>query len=227
MTLAADDLTAITLTLKLAAVTTLLLMVIATPLAWWLTHTHARLRAAVTALVSLPLVLPPTVLGFYLLVWLGPQGAVGQAMQALGLATLPFTFGGLVVGSVIFSLPFAVQPLANAFAAIGARPLEVAATLRASPRDRFVSVAVPLARPGFLTAAVLAFAHTVGEFGVVLMLGGNIPGETRVLSVAIYDHVEALEYSSAHVLAAGLVAFSFIVLLMLGRYGGHWHRTAT
>jgi molybdate transport system permease protein len=227
MTLAAEDLAAITLTLKLAAVTTLLLLVIATPLAWWLTHTHARLRAAVTALVSLPLVLPPTVLGFYLLVWLGPQGAVGQAMQALGLATLPFTFGGLVVGSVIFSLPFAVQPLANAFAAIGTRPLEVAATLRASPWDRFVSVAVPLARPGFLTAAVLAFAHTVGEFGVVLMLGGNIPGETRVLSVAIYDHVEALEYSSAHVLAAGLVAFSFIVLLMLGRYGGHWHRTAT
>ncbi len=227
MTLAAEDLAAITLTLKLAAVTTLLLLVIATPLAWWLTHTHARLRAAVTALVSLPLVLPPTVLGFYLLVWLGPQGAVGQAMQALGLATLPFTFGGLVVGSVIFSLPFAVQPLANAFAAIGTRPLEVAATLRASPWDRFVSVAVPLARPGFLTAAVLAFAHTVGEFGVVLMLGGNIPGETRVLSVAIYDHVEALEYSSAHVLAAGLVAFSFIVLLMLGRYGGHWHRTST
>ena len=227
MTLAAADLTAITLTLKLAAVTTLALMVIGTPLAWWLTHTHARLRAAVTALVSLPLVLPPTVLGFYLLVLLGPKGLVGGWMQAAGLDTLPFTFGGLVVGSVVFSLPFAVQPLANAFAAIGARPLEVAATLRASPWDRFASVAVPLARPGFITAAVLAFAHTVGEFGVVLMLGGNIPGETRVLSVAIYDHVEALEYAEAHLLSAGLVAFAFVVLLMLGRTGGHWQRVAT
>jgi molybdate transport system permease protein len=167
------------------------------------------------------------VLGFYLLVLLGPQGMVGQWMQQLGLATLPFTFSGLVVGSVIFSLPFAVQPIANAFAAIGARPLEVAATLRASPWDRFWSVAVPLARPGFITAAVLAFAHTMGEFGVVLMLGGNIPGETRVLSVAIYDHVEALEYAQAHVLSAGLVLFSFAVLLMLGRYGGHWQKVAT
>jgi molybdate transport system permease protein len=227
MTLAAGDLSAITLTLKLASAATLLLMAIATPLAWWLTHTHARLRAAVTALVSLPLVLPPTVLGFYLLVLLGPKGLVGGWMQSLGLTTLPFSFGGLVVGSVIFSLPFAVQPLANAFAAIGARPLEVAATLRASPLDRFASVAVPLARPGFVTAAVLAFAHTVGEFGVVLMLGGNIPGETRVLSVAIYDHVEALEYADAHLLSAGLVLFSFGVLLMLGRYGGHWQKVAT
>lgn len=227
MTLAPADLSAITLTLELAAVTTLVLMAIATPLAWWLTHTHTRLRAIVTALVSLPLVLPPTVLGFYLLVLLGPRGLVGGWMQAAGLDTLPFTFGGLVVGSVVFSLPFAVQPLANAFAAIGARPLEVAATLRASPWDRFASVAVPLARPGFITAAVLAFAHTVGEFGVVLMLGGNIPGETRVLSVAIYDHVEALEYANAHLLSAGLVAFSFVVLLMLGRYGGHWQRVAT
>lgn len=226
MTLATGDLVAITLTLKLALTTTLVLLVIATPLAWWLTHTRARWRNAVTALVALPLVLPPTVLGFYLLVWLGPQGLVGQWMQTLGLATLPFTFGGLVVGSVIFSLPFAVQPLANAFAAIGARPLEVAATLRASPWGRFVSVAMPLARPGFLTATVLAFAHTVGEFGVVLMLGGNIPGETRVLSVAIYDHVEALDYGAAHLLAAGLVVFSFLVLLMLGRHGGHWHRVS-
>ena len=221
----AIDHTAILLTLKLATVTTLLLLLIATPLAWWLTHTRARLRAAVTALVSLPLVLPPTVLGFYLLVLLGPKGLVGGWMQAMGLQTLPFTFAGLVVGSVVFSLPFAVQPLANAFAAVGARPLEVAATLRASSWDRFLSVALPLARPGFVTAAVLAFAHTVGEFGVVLMLGGNIPGETRVLSVAIYDHVEALEYAEAHVLSAGLVAFSFIVLLMLGRRGGHWQRT--
>lgn len=227
MALAAGDLAAIALTLKLAAVATGLLLAIATPLAWWLTHTHARLRAAATALVSLPLVLPPTVLGFYLLVLLGPQGLVGGWMQAAGLDTLPFTFGGLVVGSVVFSLPFAVQPLANAFAAIGARPLEVAATLRAPPWDRFRSVAMPLARPGFITATVLAFAHTVGEFGVVLMLGGNIPGETRVLSVAIYDHVEALEYADAHLLSAGLVAFSFLVLLMLGRYSGHWQRTPT
>ena len=226
MALPAVDHTAIFLTLKLATATTLLLLLIATPLAWWLTHTQARLRAAVTALVSLPLVLPPTVLGFYLLVLLGPRGLVGGWMQALGLETLPFTFAGLVVGSVVFSLPFAVQPLANAFAAIGARPLEVAATLRASPWDRFVSVAAPLARPGFVTAAVLAFAHTVGEFGVVLMLGGNIPGETRVLSVAIYDHVEALEYAEAHVLSAGLVVFSFVVLLMLGRNGGQWRRTS-
>lgn len=227
MSLSGADVSAITITLQLAAFTTLLLMLIATPLAWWLTHTHARSRAAVTALVSLPLVLPPTVLGFYLLVLLGPQGTIGHGMQQLGLSTLPFTFGGLVVGSVVFSLPFAVQPIANAFAAIGARPLEVAATLRASPWDRFRSVAVPLARPGFLTAAVLAFAHTVGEFGVVLMLGGNIPGQTRVLSVAIYDHVEALEYADAHLLSAGLVVFSFVVLLMLGRYGGQWQRTPT
>jgi len=227
MSLTGADTSAILLTLKLAAITTALLMLIATPLAWWLTHTHARLRAAVTALVALPLVLPPTVLGFYLLVMLGPQGAVGHWMQQLGLSTLPFTFAGLVVGSVVFSLPFAVQPIANAFAAIGTRPLEVAATLRASPWDRFVSIAIPLARPGFITAAVLAFAHTVGEFGVVLMLGGNIPGQTRVLSVAIYDHVEALEYADAHLLSAGLVAFSFLVLLMLGRYSGQWQRTPT
>ena len=224
MALSAADFSAITLTLQLAAVSTLVLMLIATPLAWWLTQTQARWRAAVTALVSLPLVLPPTVLGFYLLVLLGPKGAIGQAMQALGLATLPFTFGGLVVGSVVFSLPFAVQPIANAFSTVGARPLEVAATLRASRWDRFWSVAVPLARPGFVTAAVLAFAHTVGEFGVVLMLGGNIPGETRVISVAIYDHVEALEYGQANALSAGLVAFSFAVLLMLGRQSGQWQR---
>ena len=227
MNLPAPDLSAITLTLQLAAVTTLLLMLIATPLAWWLTHTQTRWRATVTALVSLPLVLPPTVLGFYLLVLLGPKGMIGQWMQQIGLETLPFTFGGLVVGSVIFSLPFAVQPITNAFAAIGARPLEVAATLRASLWDRFWSVAVPLARPGFITAAVLAFAHTVGEFGVVLMLGGNIPGETRVLSVAIYEHVEAIEYGQAHLLSAGLVVFSFLVLLMLGRHSGQWQRTAT
>lgn len=224
MSLGGADLSAITLTLKLAAATTLVLMLIATPLAWWLAHTQTRWRAAVTALVALPLVLPPTVLGFYLLVLLGPQGVIGQWMLGMGLNTLPFTFGGLVVGSVVFSLPFAVQPIANAFTAIGARPLEVAATLRASPWDRFWSVAVPLARPGFFTAVVLAFAHTVGEFGVVLMLGGNIPGETRVLSVAIYDHVEALDYTQAHLLSAGLVVFSFVVLLLLGRHSGQWQR---
>jgi molybdate transport system permease protein len=227
MNLTGADISAITLTLQLAAVTTLVLMLLATPLAWWLTHTQTRWRTTVTALVALPLVLPPTVLGFYLLVLLGPKGMIGQWMLAMGLDTLPFTFGGLVVGSVVFSLPFAVQPITNAFAAIGARPLEVAATLRASLWDRFWSVAVPLARPGFITAAVLAFAHTVGEFGVVLMLGGNIPGETRVLSVAIYDHVEAIEYSQAHLLSAGLVVFSFVVLLMLGRHSAQWQRVAT
>lgn len=227
MSLSGADLTAITLTLKLAAVTTLVLMLIATPLAWWLAHTQSRWRAAVTAVVALPLVLPPTVLGFYLLVLLGPRGVIGQWMLGLGLNTLPFTFGGLVVGSVVFSMPFAVQPIANAFTAIGVRPLEVAATLRASLWDRFWSVAVPLARPGFFTAIVLAFAHTVGEFGVVLMLGGNIPGETRVLSVAIYDHVEAIDYAQAHILSAGLVVFSFVVLLLLGRHSGQWQRGST
>ncbi len=227
MSLSGADLTAITLTLKLAGVTTLVLMLIATPLAWWLAHTQSRWRAAVNALVAMPLVLPPTVLGFYLLVLLGPKGMIGQWMLGLGMNTLPFTFGGLVVGSVVFSMPFAVQPIANAFTAIGARPLEVAATLRATLWDRFWSVAVPLARPGFFTAGVLAFAHTVGEFGVVLMLGGNIPGETRVLSVAIYDHVEAIDYAQAHILSAGLVVFSFGVLLLLGRHSGQWQRVST
>jgi len=224
MSLSGANLTAIILTLKLATVTTLVLMLIATPLAWWLAHTQTRWRAAVTALVALPLVLPPTVLRFYLLVLLGPKGIIGQWMLGMGLHTLPFTFGGLVVGSVVFSMPFAVQPIANAFTAIGVRPLEVAATLRASLWDRFWSVAVPLARPGFFTAVVLAFAHTVGEFSVVLMLGGNIPGETRVLSVAIYDHVEAINYAQAHILSAGLVVFSFVVLLLLGRHSGQWQR---
>jgi molybdate transport system permease protein len=227
MSLSGADLTAISLTLKLAAVSTLVLMLIATPLAWWLAHTHSRWRAAVTAVVALPLVLPPTVLGFYLLVLLGPRGMIGQWMLGMGFDTLPFTFAGLVVGSVVFSLPFAVQPIANAFTAIGVRPLEVAATLRASLWDRFWSVAVPLARPGFFTAVVLTFAHTVGEFGVVLMLGGNIPGETRVLSVAIYDHVEALDYAEAHILSAGLVVFSFVVLMLLGRHSGQWQRVST
>ena len=212
-----DDWAAIWLTLQLASVTTVLLLVLCTPLAWWLAHTRSRWRGPVGAVVALPLVLPPTVIGFYLLVSMGPGGAIGQLTEALGLGRLPFTFPGLVVGSLVYSLPFAVQPLQRAFEALGRRPLEVAATLGASPLDRFFSVALPLARPGFVTAAILSFAHTVGEFGVVLMLGGTIPGVTRVVSVQIYDHVEALEYAQAHWLAGGMVAFSFIVLMLL-----HW-----
>ena len=217
MPFSGEDLAAIALTLKLASVTTALLLVLCTPLAWWLAHTRSRWRGPVGAVVALPLVLPPTVIGFYLLVTLGPHGPLGQLTQALGLGTLPFTFPGLVVGSLIYSMPFAVQPLQRAFEALGERPLEAAATLGAGPLDRFFSVALPLARPGFITAAVLSFAHTVGEFGVVLMLGGNIPGVTRVVSVQIYDHVEALEYAQAHWLAGGMVVFSFLVLLAL-----HW-----
>jgi molybdate transport system permease protein len=214
-----EDLTAIWLTLKLASLTTLILLLVATPIAWWLAHTRSFWKGPVAAVVNLPLVLPPTVLGFYLLLVMGPQGPVGQFTQSLGLGRLPFTFWGLVVGSVLFSFPFAVQPIQNAFEAMGTRPMEVAATLRASFRDRFFSVAVPLAKPGFLTAIVLAFAHTVGEFGVVLMLGGNIPGETQVVSVAIYNHVEAMEYGPAHMLAGGMVAFAFLVLLALNQLG--------
>jgi len=210
-----SDLAAVWLTLKLASVTTLLLLVIGTPIAWWLARTRSAFKGAVGALVALPIVLPPTVIGFYLLVAMGPNGPVGHLTQALGLGVLPFTFAGLVVASVFYSLPFVVQPLQNAFEAIGERPLEAAATLRAAPLDAFFSVAVPLARPGYLTAIVLGFAHTVGEFGVVLMIGGNIPEQTRVVSVQIYDHVEALEYAQAHGLAAGMVAFSFLVLLTL------------
>ncbi len=203
------------LTLKLASLTTMLLLVVGTPIAWWLSQTRSRLKHPVSAVVALPLVLPPTVLGFYLLVFLGPNGPGGQLTQALGIGTLPFTFSGLVFASVLYSLPFVVQPLQNAFEALGKRPLEVAATLRASAWDRFFHIAVPLARPGFLTAMVLGFAHTVGEFGVVLMIGGNIPGQTKVLSVAIYDHVETLEYDQAHLLSAGMVGFAFLVLLAL------------
>lgn len=203
------------LTLKLAAITTTLLLVIGTPLAWWLARSKHWLRQPVAAVVALPLVLPPTVLGFYLLLLMGPDGMVGQLTQWLGLGTLPFTFAGLVVASVLYSLPFTVQPLQNVFSTVNGRLLEVAATLRASPLDRFFTVVIPLARPGFLTAAVLTFAHTLGEFGVVLMIGGNIPGETRVLSVAIYDHVETLNYGQAHLLAGGMLAFSFLVLLTL------------
>jgi len=206
---------AIWLTLKLALCTTVILLLLATPLSWWLANTPSRAKGPISALVALPLVLPPSVLGFYLLVTMGPQGLVGQLTQNLGLGLLPFTFPGLVVASVIYSLPFAVQPIQSAFEQLGRRPMEVAATLRASPLDRFFTVALPLAMPGLLTAMVLTFAHTVGEFGVVLMLGGNIEGETRVLSVEIYDHVEALDYSKAHLLSAGLVVFSFSVLLLL------------
>ena len=215
MQLSADDLSAIGLTLRLASLTTLLLLLIATPIAWWLARTRSRLRAPVAAVVALPLVLPPTVLGFYLLVALGPQGAIGQLTQALGLGLLPFTFTGLVVASVLYSMPFVVQPLQQAFGAIDETTLEAASTLRAGPWDRFVHVVLPLARPGYLTAAVLGFAHTVGEFGVVLMIGGSIPGQTRVISVQIYDHVEALDYAPAHALSAAMLAFSFVVLLGL------------
>ena len=206
---------AVWLTLELATLTTALLLLVATPLAWWLSQTRSRWRAPISAVVTLPLVLPPTVLGFYLLVLMGPQGPLGQLTLALGWGTLSFTFTGLLIGSIIFSLPFAVQPIQHAFESIGARPLEAAATLRASPLDAFFSVALPLARPGLLTAATLSFAHTVGEFGVVLMIGGNIPGKTRVVSTQIYGHVEAMEYAQAHWLAGGMVAFSFVVLLCL------------
>lgn len=210
-----QDLGALWLTLKLASLATLLLLLIGIPLAWWLTHTPSRLKRPVSAIVALPIVLPPTVIGFYFLVAMGPQGPMGQITQAMGLGLLPFTFMGLVIASVFYSLPFVVQPLQNAFEAIGKRPLEVAATLRASPLEAFFRVALPLARPGIITATVMGFAHTVGEFGVVLMIGGNIPDKTRVLSVQIYDHVEALEYTEAHWLSGGLLVFSFLVLLAL------------
>jgi molybdate transport system permease protein len=212
------------LSLKLASVTTLILLIVGTPLAWWLTRTRGWYRQPLNAVIALPLVLPPTVIGFYLLLLLGPQGPVGRLTETLGLGTLPFTFAGLVVASVFYSLPFVVQPLQNAFEAIGARPLEVAATLRASPWDRFFSVAVPLARPGFLTAAVLGFAHTIGEFGVILMIGGNIPGETRVLSVAIYDQVENLDYTQAHWMSAGMLGLAFLILLALYLINGRLNR---
>ena len=209
------DWTAIRLTASLAAVTTLLLLVVGTPLAWWLARSRSRLKPLWSALVAMPIVLPPSVLGFYLLLLMGPQGPVGQFTGWLGLGRLPFTFGGLVVASLLYSMPFVVQPLQQAFEAIPERTLEAAATLRAGPLDRFFSVALPLARPGLITASVLGFAHTVGEFGVVLMIGGNIPGATRVLSVAIYDHVEAAEYADAHRLSAAMVLFALAVLVTL------------
>lgn len=209
------DLSALEVTLKLAAISTLLLLLLGTPLAWWLARSQWKYKVFLEAVIALPLVLPPTVLGFYLLLALGPNGPIGDLMQWLGGQSLAFTFAGLVIGSVIYSMPFVVQPLQNAFSTIGTRPLEAAATLGASPLDRFVTVAVPLARPGFITAAVLGFAHTLGEFGVVLMIGGNIPGETQVLSIAIYDHVEALEYSHAHWLSGGLILLSFLMLVSI------------
>lgn len=213
--LSADDWAAFGLTMRLAATVTVLLLALGTPLAWWLARGRTAWRRPVAALVTLPLVLPPTVLGFYLLLLLGPHGAGGRLTEALGLGTLPFTFAGLVVASMLYSLPFVVQPLQNAFEALGRRPFEVAASLGAGPLDRFFSVALPLAWPGFLTAAVLGFAHTVGEFGVVLMIGGNIPGQTRVLSMRIYDHVEAGEFLQAHALSLYLLIFSFAALLVM------------
>lgn len=221
--LSPNDLAAVWLTVQLAGLTTVLLLALGTPVAWWLARTPSRLKGLVGSVVTLPLVLPPAVLGFYLLVLMGPQGPVGRLTQALGLGLLPFTFAGLVVASCLYSMPFVVQPLQQAFAAIGRAPMEAAATLRASPLDAFFTVALPLARPGFITAAVLGFAHTVGEFGVVLMIGGNIPGKTQVLSMAIYNHVEAMEYDNAHWLAGGMLVFSFAVLLLLNSRG--WNRS--
>lgn len=215
MPLTSADFSAIWLTVKLASLTTVILLLIGTPIALWLSRTRSWWRSPIGAIVALPLVLPPTVIGFYLLLTMGPNGYVGQFTQWLGLGTLTFSFAGLVIGSVIYSMPFVVQPLQNAFSAIGTRPLEVAATLRAGPWDTFFTVILPLARPGFITASILGFAHTVGEFGVVLMIGGNIPDKTRVVSVQIYDHVEAMEYAQAHWLAGAMVVFAFLVLLAL------------
>lgn len=227
MGLTPSDLQAIGLTLQVAALTTFILLILGVPLAWWLARSRSSWRKPVEALVAMPLVLPPSVIGFYLLVLMGPQGAVGQWTQALGLGVLPFTFAGLVVGSVVYSLPFMVQPVLGAMQSLGDRPLEVAATLRAAPLDRFVHVVLPLCKPGLITGTIMSFAHTVGEFGVVLMVGGNIPGVTRMVSVQIYDHVEALEYSDAHRLAAVMLGFSFVVLLALQWMRPNQRRTQT
>ena len=209
------DISALLVTIKLASVTTAILILIGTPIAWWLSQTRFKFKAVIEAIIALPLILPPTVLGFYLLMTLGTNGPLGNLLESLGGNSIAFTFTGLVVGSVIYSLPFVVQPLQNAFSSVGKQAMEVAATLGASKLDRFFTVAVPLARSGFITATVLGFAHTVGEFGVVLMIGGNIPGETGVLSIAIYDHVEAMEYGQAHLLAGGLLVLSFAMLLIV------------
>ena len=215
MSLTDGDIATIWLTLRLATTVTILLLIFATPVAWWLARTNSWFKGPLSAIVALPLVLPPTVLGFYLLLAMGPNGAIGQLTLAFGLGTLPFTFWGLVVASMVYSLPFVVQPIQNAIEAIGNRPLEAAATLGAGPMDRFFTVVLPLAKPGFMTATILGFAHTVGEFGIVLMIGGSIPGETRVVSVQIYDHVESLQYAQAHALSGVMIVFSFVVLLML------------
>ena len=209
------DISALLVTLKLASITTVILILVGTPIAWWLSQTRFKFKAVIEAIIALPLILPPTVLGFYLLMTLGTNGPIGNFLESLGGSSIAFTFTGLIVGSVIYSLPFVVQPLQNSFGSIGKQPMEVAATLGASKLDRFFTIAVPLARSGFITASVLGFAHTVGEFGVVLMIGGNIPGETGVLSIAIYDHVEAMEYGQAHILAGGLLILSFIMLLVV------------
>lgn len=215
MFLSEGDLQALALTARLAGTVTAILLLVGTPIAWWLSRTKRWWKGPVSAVVALPLVLPPSVLGFYLLLAMGPQGPLGQLTHGLGITPLPFTFWGLVLASVFYSLPFMVQPLQTAFESVGERPMEVAATLRASPLDAFFTVAVPLALPGFLTASILTFAHTVGEFGVVLMIGGNVPGVTRVASVQIYDHVEAMDYAQAHRLAAAMLVFSFLVLLLV------------
>jgi len=216
------DISALLVTLKLASITTVILILVGTPIAWWLSQTRFKFKAVIEAIIALPLILPPTVLGFYMLMTLGTNGPVGNFLESLGGSSIAFTFSGLVVGSVIYSLPFVVQPLQNSFGSIGKQPMEVAATLGASKLDRFFTVAVPLARSGFITAGVLGFAHTVGEFGVVLMIGGNIPGETGVLSIAIYDHVEAMEYGQAHVLAGGLLVLSFVMLLIVYIFNGRF-----
>ena len=217
------DLTPVWLSLKLAAATTVVLLVAGTPLAWWLAHTRSRSKPLVEAAVALPLVLPPTVLGFYLLTALGPAGIFGSLWSAIGGAPLVFTFTGLVIGSVVFSLPFAIQPMQTAFESTGSRPMEVAATLRAKPIDRFLTVGLPLARRGYITAATLAFAHTIGEFGVVLMIGGNIRGRTEVLSIAIYNAVERLDYGQAHLMAAGMLLFAFAILAFVFLLNRRWH----
>ena len=219
MILNEQDFIALFVTLKLASISTIILILIGTPIAWWLSHSRWRYKYFVEAIIALPLILPPTVLGFYLLVSLGPNGPIGGLSSAMGGTSLAFTFTGLVIGSVVYSMPFVIQPLQNTFSAIGQRPLEVAATLGASPIDRFFSIAIPMARPGFITASVLGFAHTLGEFGVVLLIGGNIPGSTQVVSISIYDHVEALEYGQAHALSASLLLFSFVLLLIV--YGAN------
>jgi molybdate transport system permease protein len=222
-----NDLKAIWLSLRLASLVTVILLMVGTPIAWWLARTRCRLKGVIEALVALPLVLPPTVLGFYMLLLMGPNGAVGQLTQSLGIGLLPFTFAGLVVTSTLYSMPFVIQPIQNAFAAMGPRPLEAAATLRATPWDAFFSVALPLARPGLITATVLGFAHTIGEFGVVLMIGGNIPDKTRVISVQIYDHVEALEYGQAHGLSGLMLVVAFTVLFLLYSVGSGRARVPT